>query len=108
VDNQTTTFNSLSHPNTEHAARALTLAIRGLRAGERVVTEDGTVIRSIAIRHGAHQQRRFVVLPKGSDSSATHRSVVLGQSAFKTASEAAQKALNIRRDKNVDTDSDQF
>lgn len=93
MDPLTTTFNPLAHPSTEHAARALTLAIRGLRTGGRVVLEDGTMVRSIAIRHGAHMQRRFVVLPKGTSSGARHRSVVLGQNSFKTASEAATKAL---------------
>lgn len=74
-------------------ARDLMLAIRGLRMGDRVVLPNGTMVKSIAVRHGANLQRRFAVVRKDYDPAQRHKATVLGKSAHKTASEAAMTAL---------------
>lgn len=84
-------------PGTEQdPARALTLAIRGLRMGDRVTMADGTVVRSITIRHGSSLQRRFAVVPPEGRTTALqrHRLLALNHRACKTAQEAAERALS--------------
>lgn len=76
-------------------ARALTLVLRGLRLGERVVLPDGTLVRSVSVPNGSSQERRFAVVPPEDSSSAVdrHRVMALGHDTFRTASEAAMRAL---------------
>lgn len=75
--------------------RALTLVLRGLRMGQRVRLPDGTLVRSVAVKHGSSMERQFVIVP--SDDSSTvldrHRALALGRGASRTASEAAMKVL---------------
>lgn len=79
-------------------AGALTLVLRGLRTGERVAMPDGTVVRSVSIRRGAHQERRFAIVPpaKGSTPIQRHRVMSLGRNTYRSAQEAAETVLGKR------------
>lgn len=75
--------------------RDLTLAIRGLRVGERLQLPNGIVVRSTVVRSGSNNERRFAVIPPEKSSTPTerHQALVLGYSAYRKAEEAARKIL---------------
>lgn len=83
-------YNPLDRPD---AVAELTLLIRTMRMGDRVTLPNGTVVRSVGIKHGAHMDRRFAVVPKGT-AIQRHRALTLGRGAVPSAEEAARKALD--------------
>lgn len=78
-------FDPMHYP--QDGMRALTLAIRSLRTGERVSFPDGTVVRSVVVPHGRTNQRRFAVIPPGGSGRAAEKE------AAQTATLAAARAL---------------
>lgn len=87
---QATEFDPEAH---QDPARALTLLVRRLNVGERVVLPNGTMVKSIAVRHGANMQRRFALTRMDGAPGDRHKALVLGKSSHRTASEAAMSAL---------------
>lgn len=70
--------------------RALTQHIRGMGIGQKLRLLDGTIVKSVPMRHGATQVRRFAVSRKGKDPLPR----VAGRTnTHATAEAAAQAAL---------------
>lgn len=69
--------------------RALTLRIRGLGVGDGVKLENGVMIRSVTMRHGSSQVRRFAVTRSG-ERAAKETSAAVSHA---NAEEAARAAL---------------
>lgn len=93
---QTRPFDPEDH---EDPVQGLTLAIRGLRLGERVRMPDGTLVVSQSVPVGAHHQRRFTIVPSEQTSTPAerHRAFTLGHNAHKTAEAAARRILNPKK-----------
>jgi len=70
--------------------RALAQHIRGMGVGQKLRLVDGTIVKSVPMRHGATQVRRFAVSRKGKEPLPR----VAGRAnTHATAESAAQAAL---------------
>jgi hypothetical protein len=70
--------------------RALAQHIRGMPIGHKLRLSDGTIVKSVPMRHGATQVRRFAVSRKGKDPLPR---VALRTNTHATAEGAAKVAL---------------
>lgn len=92
MPNRHTTWDPPDHQDPVHD---LTLAIRGLRMGDVITMPDGSLVRSVPVKHGSSSERRFAIIPpeKSSSPLQRHRVTALGQSTYRSAEETAKKAL---------------